>query len=97
MRFLVMKNNSINNVWIIYEYIKFLKEVKCLDDLMVDGVFKFINCFEDCIGYLDFRKFRVKYVIVFKKNFFSKKFLVIGEKLSKVIVFIVICYLKVFF
>ena len=68
-----MKNNSTNNARISYEYTKFLKEAKRLDDSTVDGALKSINRFEDFTGYIDFRKFRAKHAIAFKKNLLSKK------------------------
>ena len=41
-----MKNNSTNNARVIYEYTKFLKEAKRLDDSTVDGALKSINRFD---------------------------------------------------
>ena len=92
-----MKNNSTNNARIIYEYTKFLKEAKRLDDSTVDGALKSINRFEDFTGYIDFRKFRAKHAIAFKKNLLSKKSLATGEKLSKATVLTATRHLKAFF
>ncbi len=68
MGYLMMKNHSTNNARIVYEFTKYLKEAKRLDDSTIDGVLKSVNRFEEYTGYLDFRKFRAKHAIGFKKN-----------------------------
>ncbi|OFC70824.1 tyrosine-type recombinase/integrase [Alteromonas confluentis] len=92
-----MKNNSTNNARIIYEFTKYLKEAKRLDDSTIDGALKSINRFEEFTGYIDFRKFRAKHAIGFKKHLLNKKSLVTGEKLSKATVLTATRHMKMFF
>ncbi|RTR41010.1 site-specific integrase [Shewanella canadensis] len=92
-----MKNNSTKNTRILYEYVKYLKEAKQLDDSTIDGVMKSINRFEEATNYLDFKKFRAKHAIAFKKILLSRKSLVTGDKLSKATVLTTIRHLKGFF
>ncbi|EFP94916.1 tyrosine-type recombinase/integrase [Vibrio caribbeanicus] len=92
-----MKSNSTNNARIIYEFTKYLKEAKRLDDLTIDGTLKSVNRFEEYTGYIDFKKFRAKHAIGFKKHLLSKKSIVTGEVLSKATVLTAIRHLKMFF
>lgn len=50
------EKNSTNNTRIFYEYTKYLKDAKRIDDSTVDGVMKLINRFEEYTDYLDFKK-----------------------------------------
>jgi integrase len=92
-----MKNNSTNNARIIYEFTKYLKEAKRLDDSTIDGVLKSVNRFEEYTAYIDFKKFRAKHAIGFKKHFLEKKSIHTGEKLSKATVLTATRHLKSFF
>ncbi|MGR5325016.1 tyrosine-type recombinase/integrase [Vibrio sp. DNB22_17_1] len=97
MEFLVMKNNSTNNARIIYEYTTYLKDAKRQDDSTIDGALKSINRYEECTGYIDFKKFRAKHAIAFKKHLMGKKSAVTGDKLSKATVLTATRHLKAFF
>lgn len=97
MEFLVMKSNSTNNARIIYEFTKYLKEAKRLDDSTIDDVLKSVNRFEEYTGYVDFNKFRAKHAIGFKKHLLGKKSIVTGEVLSKATVLTATRHLKAFF
>lgn len=92
-----MQSNSTNNARIIYEFTKYLKEAKRLDDSTIDGVLKSVNRFEEYTGYLDFNKFRAKHAIGFKKNLLGKKSIATGEILSKATVLTATRHLKAFF
>ncbi|HDY7733557.1 TPA: site-specific integrase [Vibrio vulnificus] len=92
-----MKNNSTNNARIIYEYTTYLKDAKRQDDSTIDGALKSINRYEECTGYIDFKKFRAKHAIAFKKHLMVKKSAVTGDKLSKATVLTATRHLKVFF
>ncbi|MGF1869696.1 tyrosine-type recombinase/integrase [Photobacterium indicum] len=92
-----MKNNSTNNARIIYEFTKYLKEAKRLDDSTIDGVLKSINRFEEYTAYIDFKKFRAKHAIGFKKHFLETKSIHTGDKLSKATVLTATRHLKSFF
>jgi len=92
-----MKKNSTNNTRILHEYTKYLKDAKRLDESTVDGVMKSINRFEEYTDYMDFRKFRAKHAIGFKKYLLSKKSVVTGERLSKATVLTTTRHLKTFF
>ena len=92
-----MKSNSTNNARITYEFTKYLKEAKRLDDLTIDGILKSVNRFEEYTGYMDFKKFRSKHAIGFKKYLLSQKSNVTGEVLSKATVLTVTRHLKTFF
>lgn len=92
-----MKNNSTNNARIIYEYTTYLKDAKRQDDSTIDGALKSINRYEECTGYIDFKKFRAKHAIAFKKHLMEKKSAVTGDKLSKATVLTATRHLKVFF
>lgn len=92
-----MKNNSTNNARIVYEFTKYLKEAKRLDDSTIDGVLKSINRFEEYTDYIDFKKFRAKHAIGFKKHFLETKSIHTGEKLSKATVLTATRHLKSFF
>lgn len=92
-----MKKNSTKNARILYEYAKYLREAKQLDDSTVDGVMKSVNRFEEATNYLDFKKFRSKHAIAFKKHLLSRKSLVTGDKLSKATVLTTMRHLKDFF
>ncbi|HIF9379205.1 TPA: hypothetical protein ACX6R4_002973 [Photobacterium damselae] len=74
-----MKSNSTNNARTIYEFTKYLKEAKRLDDSTIDGVLKSVNRFEEYTGYVDFKKFRAKHAIGFKKHLLSKKSIATGK------------------
>ncbi|CDU07377.1 Integrase [Vibrio coralliirubri] len=93
----MMKNNSTNNARIVYEFTKYLKEAKRLDDSTIDGVLKSINRFEEYTDYIDFKKFRAKHAIAFKKHLMGKKSAVTGDKLSKATVLTASRHLKAFF
>jgi len=93
----MMKKSSVNNVRILHEYIKYLRDAKRQDDSTIDGAMKSINRFEEYTGYLDFKKFRAKHAIGFKKNILAQKSLVTGEKLSKATVLTATRHLKTFF
>ncbi|QQX81684.1 site-specific integrase [Shewanella sp. KX20019] len=90
----MMKKNSTKNTRIIYEYAKYLREAKQLDDSTIDGVMKSINRFEDATNYLDFKKFGSKHAIGFKKNLLAQKSIVTGGKLSKATVLTTMRHLK---
>ncbi|WP_028765336.1 tyrosine-type recombinase/integrase [Shewanella colwelliana] len=92
-----MKTNSTKNARILYEYAKYLKEAKQLDDSTIDGVMKSINRFDEATNYLDFKKFRAKHAIAFKKHLLSCKSVVTGDKLSKATVLTTMRHLKGFF
>lgn len=92
-----MKNNSTNNARIIYEFTKYLKEAKRLDDSTIDGFLKSVNRFEEYTGYIDFKKFRAKHAIGFKEHLLGKKSIATGEKLSKATVLTATRHLKAFF
>ena len=92
-----MKKNSINNVRILHEYTKYLRDAKRQDDSTIDGAMKSINRFEEHTGYLDFNKFKAKHAIGFKKNLLVQKSNVTGEKLSKATVLTATRHLKMFF
>ncbi|OAN14224.1 recombinase XerC [Photobacterium jeanii] len=92
-----MKNNSTNNARIIYEYTTYLKDAKRQDDSTIDGALKSINRYEECTGYIDFKKFRAKHAIAFKKHLMGKKSAVTGDKLSKATVLTATRHLKAFF
>ncbi|GIU13540.1 hypothetical protein TUM4445_08770 [Shewanella sp. MBTL60-112-B2] len=93
----MMKKNSTKNARILYEYAKYLKEAKQLDDSTIDGVMKSINRFDEATNYLDFKKFRAKHAIAFKKHLLSSKSVVTGDKLSKATVLTAMRHLKGFF
>lgn len=93
----MMKNNSTNNARIVYEFTKYLKEAKRLDDSTIDGVLKSINRFEEYTDYIDFKKFRAKHAIGFKKHLLDKKSVSTGERLSKATVLAATRHLKSFF
>ncbi len=92
-----MKKNSTNNARIIHEYTKYLKDAKQQDDSTIDGALKSINRFEECTGYSDFKKFRAKHAVAFKKHLLSTKSVVTGEKLSKATVLTATRHMKAFF
>jgi integrase/recombinase XerD len=89
-----MNRNSMKNTRILYEYAKFLREAKQLDESTIDGVMKSINRFDETTNYLDFKKFRPKHAIAFKKHLLSKKSVVTGDKLSKATVLTAMRHLK---
>lgn len=93
----MMKKNNTNNVRILHEYISYLRDAKRQDDSTIDGAMKSINRFEEYTAYLDFKKFRAKHAIGFKKNILAQKSLVTGEKLSKATVLTATRHLKMFF
>ena len=93
----MMKKNNTNNVRILHEYIRYLRDAKRQDDSTIDGVMKSINRFEEYTNYLDFRKFRAKHAIGFKKGLLAQKSLVTGEKLSKATVLTATRHLKMLF
>jgi integrase len=93
----MMKKNSVNNIRILHEYIKYLRDAKRQDHSTIDGAMKSINRFENYAGYLDFKKFRAKHAIGFKKHLLIQKSLVTGEKLSKATVLTATRHLKMFF
>ena len=92
-----MKSNSTNNARIIYEFTKYLKEAKRLDDLTIDGILKSVNRFEEYTGYMDFKKFRSKHAIGFKKHLLNQKSNITGVALSKATVLTATRHLKTFF
>ena len=92
-----MKKNSADNVGVLHEYVKYLGYAKRQDDSTIDGAMKSINRFEEYTGYLDFKKFRAKHAIGFKKNLLAQKSLVTGERLSKATVLTATRHLKMFF
>ncbi|WP_394146848.1 tyrosine-type recombinase/integrase [Shewanella atlantica] len=92
-----MKRNSTKNTRIIYEYAKYLREAKQLDDSTIDGVLRSINRFDEATNYQDFKKFRAKHAIAFKKHLLSNKSVVTGDKLSKATVLTTMRHLKGFF
>lgn len=92
-----MKKSSADNVRVLHEYVKYLGYAKRQDDSTIDGVMKSINRFEEYTGYLDFKKFRAKHAIGFKKNLLAQKSLVTGERLSKATVLTATRHLKMFF
>lgn len=93
----MMKKNSVNNVRILHEYIKYLRDAKRQDHSTIDGAMKSINRFEEYTGYLDFKKFKAKHAIGFKKSLLAQKSLVTGEKLSKATVLTATRHLKMLF
>ena len=93
----MMKKNSAKNTRILYEYAKFLKEAKQLDASTIDGALKSINRFEEATNYLDFKKFRAKHAIAFKKELLCKKSQITGDILSKATVQTIMRHLKSFF
>ncbi|MBW8186198.1 tyrosine-type recombinase/integrase [Shewanella nanhaiensis] len=93
----MMKKSSTKNARILYEYAKYLREAKQLDDSTIDGVMKSINRFEEATNYLDFKKFRDKHVIAFKKQLLNSKSMVTGDKLSKATVLTTMRHMKGFF
>jgi len=93
----MMKKTSVNNVRIIHEYIKYLRDAKRQDHSTIDGALKSINRFENYTGYLDFNKFKKKHAIGFKKHLLAQKSLVTGERLSKATVLTATRHLKMFF
>jgi len=92
-----MKKTSVNNVRIIHEYIKYLRDAKRQDHSTIDGSLKSINRFENYTGYLDFNKFKRKHAMGFKKHLLAQKSLVTGGKLSKATVLTATRHLKMFF
>jgi integrase/recombinase XerD len=93
----MMKKSSANNVRILHEYIKYLRDAKRQDHSTIDGAMKSINRFEEYTGYLDFNKFKAKHAIGFKKHLLAQRSLVTGEKLSKATVLTATRHLKMFF
>jgi integrase/recombinase XerD len=93
----MMKKSSVNNVRIIHEYIKYLRDAKGQNDSTIDGATKSINRFEENTDYLDFNKLKAKHAIVFKKRLLAQKSIVTGEKLSKATVLTATRHLKAFF
>jgi integrase/recombinase XerD len=93
----MMKKNSTNNVRILHEYIKYLRDAKRQDHSTIDGAMKSINRFEEYTSYLDFNKFKAKHAIGFKKHLLAQKSIVTGEKLSKATVLTATRHLKMFF
>ncbi|MEH6445758.1 MAG: tyrosine-type recombinase/integrase [Oceanospirillaceae bacterium] len=93
----MMKKSSAKNTRIIYEYAKYLREAKQLDDSTIDGVLRSINRFDEATNYLDFKKFRAKHAIAFKMHLLSKKSVATGDKLSKATVLTTMRHLKSFF
>lgn len=93
----MMKKSSVNNVRILHEYIKYLRDAKRQDHSTIDGAMKSINRFEEYTGYLDFNKFKAKRAIGFKKHLLAQKSIVTGEKLSKATVLTATRHLKMFF
>jgi integrase/recombinase XerD len=93
----MMKKSSAKNTRIIYEYAKYLREAKQLDDSTIDGALRSINRFDEATNYLDFKKFRAKHAIAFKKHLLSKKSVATGDKLSKATVLTAMRHLKMFF
>ena len=92
-----MKKNSTKNARTLYEYAKYLKEAKQLDQSTIDGAMKSISRFEESTNYLDFKKFRAKHAIGFKKSLLAQKSVLTGEKLSKATVLSAIRHLKMLF
>lgn len=92
-----MKRSSTKNTRILYEYAKYLKEAKQLDDSTIDSVMKSINRFEEATNYIDFKKFRSKHATAFKKKLLNSKSLVTGDTLSKATVLTSMRHLKGFF
>ena len=74
-----------------------MRDAKRQDHSTIDGALKSINRFENYAGYLDFKKFRAKHAIGFKKHLLTQKSLVTGEKLSKATVLTATRHLKMFF
>lgn len=93
----MMKKSSANNVRILHEYTKYLKEAKSQEQSTIDGAMKSINRFEDYTGYVDFKKFRAKHAIGFKRHLLAQKSMVTGDKLSKATVLTTTRHLKAFF
>jgi integrase/recombinase XerD len=93
----MMKKNSTKNARTLYEYAKYLKEAKQLDQSTIDGAMKSISRFEESTNYLDFKKFRAKHAVAFKKQLLAQKSLLTGEKLSKATVLSAIRHLKMLF
>jgi integrase/recombinase XerD len=93
----MMKKTSTNNVRILHEYIKYLRDAKRQDHSTIDGAMKSINRFEEYTGYLDFNKFKAKHAIGFKKHLLAQKSIVTGEKLSKATALTATRHLKMFF
>ncbi len=92
-----MKKNNTNNVRILHEYVRYLRDAKRQDHSTIDGSMKSINRFEEYTGYLDFNKFKAKHAIGFKKYLLAQKSIVTGERLSKATVLTATRHLKVFF
>lgn len=92
-----MNKSSTKNARVLYEFSKYLAEAKQLDQSTIDGILKSINRFEEYTDYLDFKKFRSKHAIAFKKYIVKQKSLVTGEELSKATVLSTIRNLKTFF
>lgn len=90
----MMKKSSTKNARILYEYAKYLREAKQLDDSTIDGAMKSINRFEEATNYLDFKKFRSKHAIAFKKYLLTSTSMVTGDKLSKATVLTTMRHLK---
>ncbi len=93
----MMKKNNTNNVRILHEYVRYLRDAKRQDHSTIDGSMKSINRFEEYTGYLDFNKFKAKHAIGFKKYLLAQKSIVTGERLSKATVLTATRHLKVFF
>lgn len=81
----------------MHEYITYLRDAKRQDHSTIDGAMKSINRFEEYTGYHDFKKFRAKHAIGFKKHLLARKSIVTGEKLSKATVLTATRHLKMFF
>ncbi|KIO36324.1 tyrosine-type recombinase/integrase [Shewanella sp. cp20] len=92
-----MKKSSTNNVRILHDYIKYLRDARRQDDSTIDGALKSINRFEEYTGYLDFNRFRAKHAIGFKKHLLGQKSCVTGDQLSKATVLTATRHLKMFF
>lgn len=92
-----MSKSSSKNARVLYEFSKYMAEAKQLDQSTIDGILISINRFEEFTDYLDFKKFRSKHAIAFKKNLIKQKSQVTGEELSKATVLTTIRNLKTFF
>ncbi|MGS0703276.1 tyrosine-type recombinase/integrase [Shewanella sp. 0m-4] len=93
----MMKKNSTKNARILYEYAKYLREAKQLDDSTIDGVLRSINRFDEATNFIDFKKFKAKHAIAFKRYLLANKSVVTGDKLSKATVLTTMRHLKGFF
>ena len=93
----MMKKSSVNNVRILHEYTKYLRDAKGQNHSTIDGALKSMNRFEEYTGYLDFKKFKAKHAIGFKKHLLAQKSFVTGERLSKATVLTATRHLKTFF